>query len=95
VNNTITSITSAILGDMQSFSIDKDFFELVVHNRQWKITICQRVRLVAETHEDLLELLSLVAPVRQKNLLITAKLMLSAQIWDYFRREIYCFSGPI
>ena len=87
MNNTIPSITSAVLRDMQSLSIDRDFFELLAHNEQWEIIICHKVHLVAEVHEDLLELLSVVAPVCQKSF-NPASSMLSAQTWDYFRRVI-------
>jgi hypothetical protein len=66
VNNTIPSITNAVLGEMQSLSINKDFFELVNNNGQWTLTICHRVRLIAEVHEELLGLLGVVAPVCQK-----------------------------
>jgi hypothetical protein len=52
---------------MQSLSIDKAFFELVNNNEQWTLTICHRVRLVAEVHEDLLGLLSVFAPVCQNS----------------------------
>jgi hypothetical protein len=65
VNNTIPSITSAILDHMQSLSSNFIFFKVLVHNENWELIICHRVRLVAEAHEDLLDLLSLVAPVCQ------------------------------